>query len=380
AAAAAALARRAAEKPQGAAARGRSAAKRAGAGLGQGRAEGGVRPRAAASAPDVSTAGEPARQAPAAAHLAASGPGGAGGQGGPGGAGAQAHAVETKLGVPEAGGSQRMKTLLERYPFLAGLTKSERDAISRWIEVDGLWGACFRLGLYKKCAQACAGSATCVPMNCFRSCLDFKNGDEAACTALTADQPGCSPAFQSKTWSTPGSYTFEIPEDVRRVNIAIYGAGGGGGSNCTITPAIGGGGGGGAYCGYPSYPVTPGQRLSISVGAGGSARSPACMTPSNGGAGGSSSVEGLIAGGGKGGAHTAAPGPGGVASGCPVISSGDPGEAGTAFHGSAHSGKAGGPDGGASVPEGAAGMLPGGGGGGGNSGGQGANGSVTITR
>jgi hypothetical protein len=77
--------------------------------------------------------------------------------------------------------------------------------------------------------------------------------------------------YSSITYSSPGTYTFNVPSCAESICIDIWGAGGGGGfqscynsSNCWS----GGGASGGAF-GSQCYSVNPGQSLTIVVGAGG---------------------------------------------------------------------------------------------------------------
>ena len=64
--------------------------------------------------------------------------------------------------------------------------------------------------------------------------------------------------------SFTSSGTFSVPSGVTSIDLLVVAAGGGGGSD------LGGGGGAGGLIYIPSYPVTPGGTVSVTVGCGGS--------------------------------------------------------------------------------------------------------------
>jgi|GEM_PF-5529275 len=115
----------------------------------------------------------------------------------------------------------------------------------------------------------------------------------------------------NQTWATPGTFSFSVPAGVRQLYIEVWGAGGGAGHIGTDSNWLGGGGGGGGHA-RGSYPVTPGQILSIVVGQGGTLGTAAA----DGGNGGVSSVGSLISAtggaGGKRSSGTSATGVGGL--------------------------------------------------------------------
>lgn len=87
------------------------------------------------------------------------------------------------------------------------------------------------------------------------------------------------------TYTTPGTYTFTPPANVKKVRVRVWGGGGSGGtSQATIA-----GGGGGAAGGYAEKvcDVTPGVGITVTVGAGGAA--PGNGVVSGGATGGTSS-------------------------------------------------------------------------------------------
>ena len=92
----------------------------------------------------------------------------------------------------------------------------------------------------------------------------------------------------ARTYTAPGVQTYTVPSGVTSMVILVVGGGGGGGLGVAASGyclAKGGGGGGGGQVVYnTSYPVTPGETLTLTVGAGGAA---------NGGNGGTSSIVGL---------------------------------------------------------------------------------------
>jgi len=76
----------------------------------------------------------------------------------------------------------------------------------------------------------------------------------------------------SQTFTTPGRYTWYVPEGVTSISVLAVGAGGGGGGlslNPAYTTQSINGGGGGGYAYMYNYPVTPGTGYTIQVGAGG---------------------------------------------------------------------------------------------------------------
>ncbi len=131
----------------------------------------------------------------------------------------------------------------------------------------------------------------------------------------------------SETWTTPGVYTFVVPNGVTRILGDLWGAGGGGGGGEGMYyygggQGAGGGGSGGFTEGW--LDVSPGQRITLDVGAGG-AGGPGGAAPSSiwayenngspGTSGGSSSVATLTAAGGAGGGGGAGSSPGGGGAG-----------------------------------------------------------------
>lgn len=69
-------------------------------------------------------------------------------------------------------------------------------------------------------------------------------------------------------YSTPGSYTFTVPNGVTSIKVFVIGGGGGGGGGAADWGGGGGGGCGGAVAGN-SYTVSSGQQYSVTVGSGG---------------------------------------------------------------------------------------------------------------
>ncbi len=117
----------------------------------------------------------------------------------------------------------------------------------------------------------------------------------------------------SQAWTTPGTYTFVVPNGVTRLLGDLWGGGGGGGGGEGMYQYGGGQGGGGGGSGAFTegwLDVSPGQRITVDVGAGG-AGGPGGAAPSSiwayenngswGTAGGSSSLATLTAAGGAGG-------------------------------------------------------------------------------
>ena len=76
------------------------------------------------------------------------------------------------------------------------------------------------------------------------------------------------PATGSVLYTTPGSGTFTVPNNVTSISILLVGGGGGGGYLLSSQNA-GSGGGGGALTYLNGYSVTPGDTYSYNVGQGG---------------------------------------------------------------------------------------------------------------
>lgn len=91
-----------------------------------------------------------------------------------------------------------------------------------------------------------------------------------------------------QSYTTPGTYTFTIPENVTKITFIVRGGGGGGGNQ----PSSWGGAAGGTY--IQTITVTPLSTLPVVVGTGGSYSNP-------GGTGGNSSLSTYVATGGTGG-------------------------------------------------------------------------------
>lgn len=91
-----------------------------------------------------------------------------------------------------------------------------------------------------------------------------------------------------RTFATPGTYSFIVPDGVTSITMQCEGAGGGGGHGQALIK--GATGGGGAYSESPAVAVTPGEELEIIVGAGG-ARGASSAGGDDGQAGGFSQVK-----------------------------------------------------------------------------------------
>lgn len=91
-------------------------------------------------------------------------------------------------------------------------------------------------------------------------------------------------------FETPGTYTFTVPANVRRILVEVWGGGGAGGSTTAGSGVFAGCGGGGGY-GWRLESVTPGETFAVVVGEGGAATSP---LGSDGGDGGTSSFGSLL--------------------------------------------------------------------------------------
>lgn len=165
-----------------------------------------------------------------------------------------------------------------------------------------------------------------------------------------------------RTYSTPGSYVWTVPDNVFSISVVCVGAGGSGGASyATSVPVYfpGGGGGGGGLSYINSITVSPGQQFNVVVGAGGtSVKRSTSNTVRNGINGGDSSFGDtlVVARGGKGG------------------EGGRSGSAGTGGNGGTYTGSGG--RGGAGGSGNATTILGGGGGGAGGYAGNGGNGGT----
>lgn len=100
--------------------------------------------------------------------------------------------------------------------------------------------------------------------------IRFKCGETSASTAgdvyidnVQLQQMTC----QRVEFTAPGTFKWKAPDDVRVIELDLFGGGGGGGSS-NGSGTGGGGGGGGAHC-YAQVAVTPGVSYDITIGAGG---------------------------------------------------------------------------------------------------------------
>ena len=114
-------------------------------------------------------------------------------------------------------------------------------------------------------------------------------------SGTTAQRP-----IKTDIYTSTGSTTWTVPTGVTAVETLVVGGGGGSGGGGS-TGYHGGGGGGGGVVYHPSYTVTPGSIITISVGTGGSAGAQSGDSGFTGGNGGNSQFDSLIANGGGGG-------------------------------------------------------------------------------
>lgn len=105
--------------------------------------------------------------------------------------------------------------------------------------------------------------------------------DELRLHGLVNKKPAPAEVVHGKvSYTTPGNYSFEVPEGVTRVIMFICGGGGGGGAASfggNAQGAVGGGGGAGATC-IKTLDVVPNTFIQLIVGAGGSGQS---VSPGN---------------------------------------------------------------------------------------------------
>ncbi|MBP6515647.1 MAG: hypothetical protein KA242_01260 [Chitinophagales bacterium] len=83
--------------------------------------------------------------------------------------------------------------------------------------------------------------------------------------------------FGASPWIAPNG-TYTVPAGVTSITVTCYGGGGAGGG-ARSTDRNGGGGGGGACVTVSSFPVSPGNQITVSVGAGGTGVSQASGNP-----------------------------------------------------------------------------------------------------
>jgi len=221
---------------------------------------------------------------------------------------------------------------------------------------------------------------------------------QVLCLALVA-MPMVLQAQTVQTFTEPGEGTFAVPENVNRIEVEVWGAGGSGGNSAR------GGGGGGAYA-RDSYSVALGEVYSYFVGAGAASNSESAGQSSwfgdsmglvaEGGASGRNNGTRAGGSGGSGGTYQGGAGATGLVSFFSVRGGGGGSSAGTSSDGNDASGgngaaaPAGGGDGGTEGgtafwffgDTGEPGEQPGGGGGGGGAfqdGGRGGDGQIRIT-
>lgn len=103
----------------------------------------------------------------------------------------------TALGKIEDASSELMKRLLEQYPWLSHLGEDNVLRLIKESRIDewGTWGACFSLGIYGRCVEACnRGNAekpgACRVKDGWGSCLDWKGADRP-CIAECRRQAPC---------------------------------------------------------------------------------------------------------------------------------------------------------------------------------------------
>ncbi len=92
----------------------------------------------------------------------------------------------------------------------------------------------------------------------------------------------------SQTYSTPGTYTFIVPDGVVGITIQAWGGGGAGGGVGGGTDKAGGGASSGQFT-EASFNVVPGQKLTVVVGSGGTG-----VSNGNGNNGGTTSVTSAV--------------------------------------------------------------------------------------
>lgn len=63
----------------------------------------------------------------------------------------------------------------------------------------------------------------------------------------SADTKAAIPPYTEKSWTTPGTYTWTVPNGVTKVRVAVCGGGGGGGATSNISSRTGGTGGSSSF-------------------------------------------------------------------------------------------------------------------------------------
>jgi hypothetical protein len=185
-----------------------------------------------------------------------------------------------------------------------------------------------------------AGSAALVASNILSGASIFGVAGDVA--------PNVTPTAGSQEYSTPGTYTFDVPENVILIFLEVIGAGGGGGGGYGINGSVGGMGGAGAYA-CLVLDVSGVASMDITVGAGGVGGTTIASsgTPTAGATGGTTTVTYgsttfEVIGGGGGAAATSgasgAPGAGGQMGGWPdavgnCVVQFVPGQSGTTVYG-----------------------------------------------
>lgn len=145
-----------------------------------------------------------------------------------------------------------------------------------------------------------------------KDCLEWFVFDDATGRYIPITKGG----FDNMLYYT-ASNTFVVPDNIFKIKVTAFGAGGGGFSDGS---SISTGAGGGGSFGVAIRAVTPGQAITLTIGTGGSAGNP-------GTSGGGTTVLGMTAGGGAGGTGTSnGSGAGGTAAGFDINLSGQFGQ------------------------------------------------------
>ena len=101
-------------------------------------------------------------------------------------------------------------------------------------------------------------------------CTVTKETGAVASTTKTIIVKEKKPEYAKITYTTPGTFTWTVPEGVSTIRVTVAGAGGGGGSANSIFSSKTGAAGGQGGLIEQNLSVIPGQVYSITVGAGGS--------------------------------------------------------------------------------------------------------------
>lgn len=129
----------------------------------------------------------------------------------------------------------------------------------------------WEVGEWSACSAVCGAGTQSRDVSCIRN--DGVTVDDSFCseTKPETSQPCTGTACEPDIYSTPGTYTYTVPNGISSLRVNVYGAGGGPApNNCYGNKCYyGSGGGGGGGHAESVLAVTSGETYTLIVGAGG---------------------------------------------------------------------------------------------------------------